>query len=137
MIQARHLGLVVAVGAVVGFLSSCGSDKDYTGSAGSCTTVISEDLGMTMCVDYAYKATAEKDPAADVKTEIETSCGESTGSTYSTEACSTTGSVGTCAFSATSTKATVTATAVYTGSGMTKSTAETSCAASSGTFTPA
>ncbi len=124
-----------ALAAIVVIGTSCGTEeKDFSGSLGACTltTAIGES-SMVICTEYTYTAKADKDPSADAKAEVESSCAESSG-TFSTTACSATGMIATCAINSASSKATVTGKMFFGGALMSEELAQQSCTTNSGTY---
>ncbi|MCX6110179.1 MAG: hypothetical protein NTZ90_11330 [Proteobacteria bacterium] len=137
--RLAYVGALVVVAALI---NGCGKkDKDYSGTAGICTQTETISAGQTLiyCTEYTWKEKTKSDPSKDVAKSISDGCGPNTSTaTYvysATGTCSETGAVGKCAFSSTTSGATVSAKIVMSGTAATQDLSTQFCSAVSGTYT--
>ncbi len=119
------------------FVVSCGAkDKEFSGSLGICSRAYS-DLNFTLCGQYSYTMKGKKDKGDDAAAEVERECASESGvkATYDrTGTCKGKKGIGTCAFSATNSSATVSVEAFFSGDGITVNDAKSACKENSGTY---
>lgn len=134
---------VIPFTLVFGFAACSDTEKDYSGSLGTCT-IKDADATLVFCSEFSFTAKDDADPTNDAAAVAETACkttGASDPMTYTyarTGTCATTGTsvVGSCTYiDKTNTKATVTTKTVLSGASMTSATATSYCTGLSGTYT--